>query len=144
MGDKLDKPQAAFVLSIIGGIFILFGGLYVTLIGVVTTIFAGGIGGVVGLVGVIFGVIIIVSSILLFSNPDKHTVLGEVILVFSFGSWIGSLGGFVVGFILGVIGGILALVWEPTNIEAKGRICLKCGGTVPENAKFCPICGSEL
>ncbi len=46
-----EKPTAAFVLSLIGGILILLSGLAVAAIGAALTFFLGGIGGLFGLIG---------------------------------------------------------------------------------------------
>ncbi|MHB1708950.1 MAG: DUF6114 domain-containing protein [Thermoplasmataceae archaeon] len=144
MSDENDKPVAAFVLSLIGGIFVLLGGIIIAVLGAALTFFIGGIGGIYGLFGIIFGIIIIVGSAMLYSNPDKHTLWGAIILVFSIVSWFGSYGGFVIGFLLGLIGGILAMVWKPQTKTNTGRVCLKCGRMVPENIAYCPSCGNNL
>ena len=144
MADENDKPVAAFVLSLIGGIFVLLGGIVIAALGAALTFFIGGIGGFYGLFGIIFGIIIIVGSAMLYSNPDKHVLWGAIILVFSIVSWFGSYGGFVIGFLLALIGGILAMVWKPQIKTDSGRVCLKCGRMVPENVAYCPSCGNNL
>jgi len=47
------------------------------------------------------------------NQPEKNTIWGVLILVFSLMSFL-SGGGFVIGGCLGIIGGILALVWAPS------------------------------
>ncbi len=143
-----EKPTAAFVLSLIGGIFILLSGLAVAVIGAALTFFLGGIGGLFGLIGALWGLLIIVFSALLYSSPRSHSAYGALILVFSLLSWFGSFGGFLVGFILALIGGILALTWhpsEPSVVPAPiTRICPSCGRVVTQDTKFCPHCGKQL
>ena len=143
-----EKPTAAFLLSLIGGIFVLLGGLIVAAIGATLTFFLGGIGGIIGLVGALWGILIIVFAVMLNSNPNNHTTYGVLILVFSLLSWFGSIGGLFLGFILGLIGGILAIVWSPpaqTPPQAPiTRICPSCGRVISEDTKFCPACGKQL
>lgn len=108
-----EKPTAAFILSLIGGIFVIIGGLAVSVIGAALTFWIGGIGGIIGLIGVVWGVLMIVCAVMLNSNPNSHATYGVLILFFSIASWFGSFGGLVIGFLLGLIGGILAIVWHP-------------------------------
>ena len=163
-----DKPTAAMVLSLIGGVFILLGGAVIALaaslissLGVPGT---GGVGGVVaalGAVGVIFGLIIILGAVMMYSNPQRHTMWGVVILILSILSWVTSAAGFVIGFILGLIGGILALVWKPPMMQpamgsgmmtATGKPttsssivrCPSCGAMAPAGTMKCPSCGTSL
>src|SRR3972149_6583763 len=69
-----------------------------------------------GFLGLIFGVIVIISALILGSKPQEHTTWGTLILIFSVISIFGSaLGGFGIGLILGIIGGILAITWKPTE-----------------------------
>jgi Family of unknown function (DUF6114) len=71
-----------------------------------------GIVGVMGAFGLVSGAIVLVSAVVLLTNPGQRRTCGVLILVFSVLSFIG-LGGFVVGAILGISGGILALRWRP-------------------------------
>jgi len=75
--------------------------------------FVSGIIGAVGSFGLVSGIIVLVSGILLRTNPSQRTMLGVLIIVFSVVSFFGS-GGFVIGAILGIIGGIMALTWKPS------------------------------
>src|SRR2546426_11214966 len=108
------------VLSLIGGIFILLGGLVFAFAGslisslnVTGTGNAGDIVTVLGILGLIFGLVIIVGSFMMYSKPTSHTMWGVIILVLSLVSWVTSLGGFVIGFLLALIGGILGIVFKP-------------------------------
>lgn len=73
-----------------------------------------GLGGIFGLAGIVFGIVVIVSSVMLYNKPDDHSKWGLLILIFSVLSIFGSaMAGFGVGLILGVLGGIFALTWKP-------------------------------
>ncbi len=142
---EAEKPGTAFILSLIGGIFILLGGGAITMLGSWMGNYGygmmggyggyggwggmmgpgfgmmGGLGygfGFLGVLGLIFGVIVIISALMLNNKPDQHSTWGILIIVFSVLSIFGSaMGGFGIGLILGLIGGILAVTWKPT--EAK-------------------------
>jgi hypothetical protein len=112
-----QKPTAAAVLSIIGGVFILLGGIAEIAVGsyVSSLSYVTGGGAIIGLglLGVIMGLLILILGILLLSNPDSNVTYGVLIIVFSLISLLSFLGGFVIGFLLALIGGILALTWRP-------------------------------
>jgi len=137
-----EKPTAAFVLSLVAGIFILLGGGMMSMLGSFMGQYGfgmmggyGGFGGmmgygrypfgvmgaafgVLGVLGLVFGVIVIISALILNKKPAEHSTWGTVIVVFSVLSIFGSaMGGFGVGLILGLIGGILGITWKPP--EAK-------------------------
>lgn len=73
--------------------------------------FVQGIVTSVGLFGLISGVIVLVSGVMLRTNPSQRTLWGTLMLVFSVLSLFGT-GGFVVGAILGIVGGIMTLTWR--------------------------------
>ncbi len=132
-----EKPTAAFLLSLVAGIFILLGAALVSLMGygfmgMMSRFGNGGRGygmmgqgfgmmgygfGMLAIVGLIFGAIVIISAYMLNSKPQEHTTWGTLIVIFSVISIFGSAGGFGVGLILGIIGGVLAITWKP--LEAK-------------------------
>lgn len=130
----LNKPYAAFILSLIGGVFILLQiaiffmfaflfrsyhyyyynmmvhpmFIYQPYIFTMSLAFI--------LIGLISGVLVIIGSTMINSDdPDKIRTGGILVIVFSVISII-SGGGFLVGFILGLIGGILAVIWHSPNI----------------------------
>ncbi|HTT44657.1 MAG TPA: DUF6114 domain-containing protein [Thermoplasmata archaeon] len=115
-----EAPTAAAVLSIIGGIFILLGGIAEVFIGAAVSSVTLGEQGqgltALGVLGALMGIFILVLGILLFTSPDSHITYGVLILIFSLISLTSFLGGFVLGFLLSLIGAILALTWHPDEI----------------------------
>jgi hypothetical protein len=133
---NVERPTAAFVLSLIGGIFILLGGGMMSMLGygfrgMMSSYSRWGYGmmrpgsgmmglafGIMGILGLVFGVIVIISAIMLNSKPQEHTTWGTLIVIFSVLSIVGSaMGGFGIGLILGLIGGVLAITWKPTGTK---------------------------
>jgi len=127
---ETEKPTAAFLLSLVGGIFILLGGGATSMFGGFLGMMGrrgmmgyqfsgmmGGLGvglGLFGVLGLIFGIIVIISAFMLNSKPQEHSTWGTIIVIFSVLSIFGSMmGGFGVGLILGLVGGILAITWKP-------------------------------
>jgi apolipoprotein N-acyltransferase len=145
----LIKPTAAFILSLIGGIFILLWGLVLFAIGAaIAFIFGGGIL-IIGGVEILSGLIVMIAGILLYVHPEQHTMYGVLVLVFSIVSLVG-LGGLLLGFILALIGGILGITHKPTPpaptvvYVQPQRICPKCGRAVAPGVMFCAFCGNPL
>src|SRR3989454_12058676 len=122
-----EKPTAAFVLSLIGGIFILLGAIVVMALASVIGSFmvlGGGDPNIVyiyGVVGLIFAILVLVGAVMLWMKPQSHVAAGVIILLFSLFSII-STGGFFIGLILGIVGGILAIVWKPPAPMAPGMM----------------------
>jgi hypothetical protein len=117
-----EKPTAAFVLSLLGAIFIILGGLvYMVLFSFIGSVFdfigMGGVGDIfviMGVLGLIWGILVLVGALMMNSgDPGKVRTGSVLVLVFSIISWFGAAGGFVIGFILGLIGAILGLTWKP-------------------------------
>ena len=166
-----DKPTAAMVLSLIGGLFVIFGGA--------TLAFAGSIIGslnltgassasntvlALGIVGAIMGVIMIVGALMMYTKPTSSKMWGIIVLILAIISWVTAIGGFFIGFLLGLIGGILALTFKPTMapgampppmmsssmpmgsapMGSMGMTCKNCGASIPAGATRCPSCGANL
>lgn len=119
MADK-EYPSTAFVLSLIGGIFILLGGIaeaaLFALVGSALLSFVPGLGALflgLAIAALLFGLIIIVGAIQMRSNPSSAKTWGIIVIVLAVISLFGGGGGFIIGFILALIGGILALTWKP-------------------------------
>ncbi len=173
MPSSKAYPTTAFILSLIGGIFILLGGIYTAaiyaFIGSALFDFFPGLGSLLialAVVALIFGLIIIVGAVMLRSNPESSRTWGIVILLLSIFSWIGG-GGFVIGFILALIGGILAITWHPPAVAQAAwtstpvapaappmggapaassgqRFCASCGSPNAANVQFCAKCGAPM
>ena len=135
-----EKPTAAYLLSLIGGVFIILGGGMVSMMGAFW--FGGMMGGyrgwggmmgyggpgygmmgwlgfgLFGILGIVFGVIVIISAVMLNSKPQEHSTWGMLIVVFSALSIFGGpMGGLGVGLVLGLVGGILAVTWKPKQTQ---------------------------
>lgn len=150
-----EKPSAAYALSLVAGIFVILGGIAVTVVGALATFFIAGVGGLLGILGIVWGVLILVFASRLNSDPSSHSTSGALIIVFSVLSWVGSFGGLFIGFLLGLIGGILAITWNPSTqpamqamspaggIQAGTKYCAACGAQMAASATFCPKCGAK-
>ena len=121
-----EKPTAAFVLSLIGGIFILLGGIYGAIIGIIGGAAMSVIPGfewlsgliiMLGILGLIFGIIVILGAVMINSGERGKVRTGSIlVLIFSILSlFVGGTGGFVIGFILSLVGSILGLTWKPSE-----------------------------
>ncbi len=152
---QLAKPNAAFILSVIGGVFIVLGGFLLLALAVIASTLLSFIGlsgaGLVATaaIGVVVGFAVIVSGVLMHSKPESHVALGALVLVLSIVSFYTSFyGGFVVGAILGIVGGALCIAHKPTPIAPlvipRSRMCPKCGRSIDFDVKFCPHCGAGL
>jgi len=124
-----EKPTAAFVVSLIGGIFILLGAIFMMVLSSILGSFAIGVGVgaaaslliIYGAVGLIFAILVMVGAVMLWMKPHSHVAAGVIILLFSLFSLI-SGGGFIIGMILGIVGGILGIVWKPPAPMAPGMM----------------------
>ena len=157
-----ETPTAAFVLSLIGGIFILIGGLAVVGIGMLLGAL-GGLGSVNGLsslsglgnlssisgstggagapitalggVGVLLGIAAVAVAVMMHLRSGRHRLWGALMLGFSAVSWVTSLGGLLIGFLLALIGGVLAISWKPSAGPS---------ASPPQITRVCPACGTVL
>lgn len=130
----MEKPFPAFIISLIGGIFILLSSIYMYIFFMPFIVaehypslspFEGMMWGAMGIwawgiymgiVGIVCGIIIIVSALKLYNEPEKTQLWGTLVIIFSVISLL-SMGGFLIGFLLGLIGGILAVVWKPGSAQ---------------------------
>jgi hypothetical protein len=130
-----QKPVAAFVLSLLSGVFIVLGGSLWCLwsganwemgwMGMMMHEWDEHMNGwntesatyTMGIFGIVFGVIIVVLAVMLYTNPVQHELWGALIIVFSVISVLSCMGGMGIGLILGVIGGILAILWKPAKTK---------------------------
>jgi len=167
-----EKPTAAFIMSLIGGIFILIIGIAISALpilgitlGAMTRPFTTMTDHVslniipfvvfMGVLGVIYGVVIIISAVMLYNQPNNHQTWGAVILIFSVLSWFGAAGGLFIGFLLSLIGGILGITWKPAALPKLSypsprtgtpliNYCPQCGNSIQSGAKYCMHCGAKL
>lgn len=116
--------SAAFILSLLGGIFIGLGGVmgmlffgfpagWFRMMGGMMGGFGMMMGAAFGVFGIASGVIVILGAVMLRASPKDSSTWGVIILIFSLLS-LPSGGGFFIGAILGLVGGILALTWRPS------------------------------
>jgi len=116
-----DRPTAAFVLSLIGGICYLVVGILLASASAVLGSVAGslvpGLGGVFVVflsVGLVSGLLMLVGALRMRSNDKSRVRTGSVlVLVFTLVGALFTAGGLIVGFFLGVAGSIMGLVWKP-------------------------------
>ncbi len=129
----------------------------------------GGVGAIVGIVGLVFGLIVILGSVMFYQKPESHTMWGVIILILAIidlpGFW-----GFGIGSLLAFIGAILALVYKPqmapammpgqpmgsmpmgamgtigtgSSMGQMGMTCKNCGASIPAGAARCPSCGASV
>jgi len=121
-----DKPTAAFILALIGGVLIFLGTLSSFILNIVLiNIFSRlGLPGTspiniapfvaLGLWGAVCGTLTVAGALWINTGEKPKVKRGSIlVLVFSILSWIGAEGGLVIGFILCLIGAILGLTWKP-------------------------------
>jgi hypothetical protein len=166
-----DKPTAAMVLSLIGGIFVIIGGAFIAFVGsligslnVTGASSASTTALALGIVGVIMGLIMVVGAFMMYSKPTSAKMWGVIVLILSIISWVTAFGGLFIGFLLGLIGGILALTFKPSMapgampppmmsssmpmgsapMGSMGMTCKNCGASIPAGATRCPSCGASV
>lgn len=166
------RPTLAFILSMLGGIFIALGGateFYFALV-----VYDQGLSSIfdpwiveLGIVGLGLGIITVLFSVALYNQPQHHVLWGVLIIVTSVASVV-SYAGFLVGLVLGLIGGVIAIVWVPhpwsmapygfglsagwpyvpppgpATVALPQRACLRCGRLIGYDFKFCPHCGTAV
>lgn len=143
-----NVPTAGFVLSLIGGIFVLLAGIALAVIGSFLSFFIGGLAGIF-FIGLVVGLIIIILSVMLYVRPQMKTIWGILIIILAIVSLPTALGGFFIGFILALIGGILAITYKAPQAPpmvappmAQPPMAAPApGGPIPAN---CPSCGAPM
>jgi hypothetical protein len=147
--QEVKEPTAPFGLSLVGGILSFISGCALLIYYYIIWGWLMGNGhwwrwywwlSIIGLWLMASGIIVIVSSLMIYKHPERYKTWGTVILIFSL------LGG---GGIIGIVGGLLAINRAsdiPARIPVREttRICPKCGRVLAEDMKFCPYCGNEL
>ncbi|MEM2098540.1 MAG: hypothetical protein QXU99_02170 [Candidatus Bathyarchaeia archaeon] len=119
-----EKPTAALVLSLLGSVFIIIGGLiYAVIFNILGGIlgffgFTGleGMMRILGILGILWGVLALIGALMMNSGDKNKVRTGSIlVLIFSILSWFGAAGGLIIGFLLGLIGSILGLTWNPPS-----------------------------
>ncbi len=138
-----DKPETAFISSLIGGVLVLVDGT----LGFMLAVRYGSwplwlwefqdSELVLGPLGILLGIVIIIACTMAYSKRTHMNVWGMIIVTSSILSFFLILGGYIAGFVLGLVGGILFIVWEP----AEKKRCLRCGQQIRVDSVFCPYCG---
>jgi hypothetical protein len=165
-------PSAAFILTLIGGIFILLAGLaFAALAAIIGSLAisvvpaAGAILIAYAIVALLFGIIIIFGALQMRSKPQSAKMWGIIVIVLAIIALVTTTGGFFIGFILTLIGGIMAIIWHPpmmaqpawgqpaAPMAAPGappaaapgqKFCGSCGSPNPAGAQTCAKCGAPL
>jgi Family of unknown function (DUF6114)/zinc-ribbon domain len=146
------------VLTIVGAAFIVLSGFVE-----ISLVLANGTGGtylfgysgtdalLFAIVALVAGLLIVACAVLLHLYPQRHEVLGALVIGLAFASLFTFVGGFFLGFLLSLLGGILAVTWRPTipllyysPSPPVYRICPKCGRVLDLYARFCPLCGNPV
>jgi hypothetical protein len=151
-----DRPVAALVLSLAGGILIFADGAALSSLGAgVRTLGYTRLDGLIGdlaAVGLLFGIVVFVLALAVYHNSDAHVGYGIAILSLSLLSMFGG-GGFVIGSLLGSLGGILAILHVvPAPLPApyapvggwSERACPACGSPLAPGAIYCHTCGQAV
>jgi len=123
--SQVEKPLAAFILSLAAGALVLVGGVasllwmyypgWMSWRGMMMPMmmwWAAWVWWIPSIIGIASGAVIIVGALSMYSNPQLSQLWGALILIFSLVSLLG-LGGFIVGALMGIVGGILAIGWRP-------------------------------
>lgn len=123
-----NRPIGAFILGLVGGLFVLLNALLLLIIGdillMLLTAFSGtesaqAMISTLMIVGMVLALALIAGSALLLAKPDMHKLWGLLILACSIAAlFIG--GGFFLGTILGAVAGLMAILWkgQPTAAHA--------------------------
>jgi hypothetical protein len=119
MADKMAHhiPTTAFILTLIGGVFVLLGGVVLAWLGSIFLSFGIAAGGLL-FVGLGVGLLIIIMAILMWVAPGMKLVWGILTIVLSLVSWPFALGGFFIGFLLALLGGIFAITYKSQPMMA--------------------------
>lgn len=121
-----NRNLDAALVSAIGGLIILSVGL----VGLKIVLFGGDtaasdIAEVAA--GILWGVLILIFSLLLFVDLKRNKIYGAAIIILSLASWYGTSGGLFFGFVGAFLGGIMGFVWKPkaAPVDSGGSLPLK-------------------
>ncbi len=102
------RPWLASILTMVGGAFVLAGGLVLWVIGTVLA-HVFGLSSPLFLAGVVLGLVTVIAGGAMALVPRARRPLGALALGLAVASIPLAFGGFVVGFVLTAIGGAIAL-----------------------------------
>ena len=131
-----EKPTVAFAVSLIGGIFVILGGLLWAALGTLIAFFTGYGFLLYGFLGV--GFIIVICALLMNTFPSTAKLWGIILVFLGLFSLIGivtALGG-----LLTIIGGAIAISWKPMPDYYYSTIPPQ----TSDNILYCTRCGSRL
>jgi len=129
-GQTIERPTAAFVLSLLAGLWMLAMGVWMmswSPAGGNGTWGWGGMGGMMGsnwmwghgLLGVwwpwfglVAGLVVLVGVAMMYAKPETASAWGVAIVVVSALNLFLGMGGFLAS-VLGILGGALAISWQP-------------------------------
>lgn len=121
------KPTAAFILSLIAGLWMLATRGMMAGLGWQVAMrsrwmcpyrMMRGVGDIIPTfwlwpwLGIVAGIVVLVGAVMLYSKPTRAQGWGMVILIASAINLIAGMGGFLAG-VLGIIGGAMAIAWRP-------------------------------
>lgn len=153
-----SRPVNAFILSLLGGLFMLVG----TLLGLVFAPSYVTYGPPYTYVpsyyypflvtSAISGIVVLLAAALIYTRPSMHVAWGVIVLALSATSTVGAVTGYyalfgIVGAVLGVLGGAMAIAWRTASWAVPGgvgpaRMCPGCGRYVPMMYPYCAYCGT--
>ena len=151
-----ERPLTAFILSLLGSVFVVVGTILgFALYSVSPFASIGELMVILTSVSVALGILMLMMTLLLYLRPGLHVAWGVAILVFasasitSVFSGYGGLGFGVIGMVLGIVGGAMAIAWRSgmgtfgMGVHAGAYwVCTKCGRMAPFGYAFCPFCGA--
>jgi hypothetical protein len=144
--QQINKPTAAYYLTLIGGILGIIIGCILSVI-------------LIGIWIVIANVLCIIYAQRLMAQPNEHSKYGAYITVFAVLAGLN---------LISLLGGILALTFQPTPATAAQpyqyqpyapyappaqpvqyapattKFCPQCGNPIGGEAQYCPKCGTKL
>ncbi len=146
---RIQRPIVGFILSLIGGLFSVAGGLHG--LGLTGPSYYSSYQDyqTYGGIGFGAGIVILTGAALLYLVPEYRVGWGILVLVAGVAS-VFSLFAPVVWFaIFGIpfalVGGSLGIAWNPAGPGLEDyRTCLTCGRHVRAEYPVCPFCGARV
>lgn len=119
------RPLGAGVATLVGGFFILIGGVLVALFGWFVSALSGLSSGLFE-VGLVLGLLTMLTGALMITIPQGHAVWGILAIVFALVAIPFALAGLVIGSLLTFVGGALSIGWRPprpsSTITVEARV----------------------